>query len=80
MEGVEAVEFACVFSLIAENLVFAEEAELEGNGSSFPAPPMDVPLEFPSFEADIFSGLVIAHPLSHLSHGQGAFAAYLYAR
>jgi hypothetical protein len=56
MEGVEAVEFACVFSFMSENLLFAEETALEGNGSSFPPPPVEVPLEFPSSEAEIFSG------------------------
>jgi hypothetical protein len=56
MEGVEAVKFAWVFSVAAANLLFAEEAELEGNGSSFPPPPVEVPLEFSSSEAEIFSG------------------------
>ena len=58
MKGEEVIEFACVFSLVAEKLLFAEEVELEGNGSSFPPPPpMEVPLELTPSEAEIFRGV-----------------------
>ena len=58
MEGEQAIESVCVFSLVAENLPFAEEAELEVNGSSFPPPPpMEVPLELTPSEAEIFRGV-----------------------